>query len=177
MAVKPKPGETVREFAARGGRFDEDLTTPEYQLHMPRRSTPGQLIDDFARDFARGLIDLSPGVRVRLGSTAFASMVLARSRMPAVLAIFTAVGFGYAAERAYAVVHDVHKAAIAIAAAADDPFTSGTLPGDPPRELCRPGSPRAARGRPRPDDAGNRSEEKYAERRPVVRQRSFIQRS
>lgn len=53
-------------------------------------------------------------VQVQLGATVFASLMLARSRMPVLLAAFAAVGFGYAARSAYIVGHDIHRAAIAI---------------------------------------------------------------
>jgi hypothetical protein len=61
-----------------------------------------------------GVSLLEPGTQVQLGATMFASIVLARSQMPALLAILTSVGFGYAAKRAYVVVHDVHLAALAL---------------------------------------------------------------
>lgn len=57
----------------------------------------------------------SPQIRVRLGATMAASVIFARGRMPAIPAVLAAVGVGVLAERAYVVVHDVHKAAMAIA--------------------------------------------------------------
>jgi hypothetical protein len=85
-----------------------------------------------------------PRIRVRLGATMAASVILARGRMPAIPAVLAAVGVGVLAERAYVVVHDVHQAAIAIARetaveaalaqAADDAplraFTTGRLPSE-----------------------------------------------
>lgn len=79
-------------------------------LPEPAARRRGELLDVLAR----ATLDLSPPARVRLGATAIASMILARSRMPPLLAVFCAVGFGYAAERGYVVVHDVHLAALAL---------------------------------------------------------------
>lgn len=81
---------------------------------MPRQHDDHELLEVFAGSVARGLTDLSPRARVRLAAAAFASIMLARSRMPAPLAIMAAVGFGYTAEHAYVMLHDVHQAAIAV---------------------------------------------------------------
>ena len=56
--------------------------------------------------------------QVQLGATVFASVMLARSRMPGLLAVFAAVGFGYLARRGYGFAHDTHSAIIAVGAAA-----------------------------------------------------------
>lgn len=56
--------------------------------------------------------------QIQLGATFLASMLLARSRMPALLAVFAAAGFGYLAKSGYRVAHDMHQTTLAIGRAA-----------------------------------------------------------
>lgn len=73
-----------------------------------------QLAGDVADVVLAALDNMSTRTKVRYGAAITAAAILARSRMPALVAVWVAVGIGYAAERAYVFGHDVHLAAIAI---------------------------------------------------------------